>query len=504
LNAAIDCEIEEPGLDGEICERARQARDPRFDGRFFIGVLTTGVYCRPICPVRPPKAVNVRFFPSAAAAAGAGFRPCLRCRPESSPGTAAWHGTGASVARALRLIDEGALDHASVEDLAARIGMGARHLSRLFLRHVGATPIRVAQTRRLHLAKKLLDETDLPVTQIAYAAGFSSVRRFNEVVGATYQRSPTAIRKKATRSDARANLRLELAYRPPLAWQHLRDFLAARALAGVEDVSGDVYQRTIDVAGRLGRIAVRPILETHRLELIVDFPDVSTIPLIVSRVRRLFDLDADPLTIEQDLAADAALAHRIQLVPGLRVPGSWDGFEVAVRGILGQAVSVPAARTLTGRLAHRFGERLANSSDEREAFAFPTPKALLDGDWSGLGVTEARALAIRALARKILEGQIDFDTSHDLESFSSRLREIPGIGPWTAEYIALRAGGYPDAFPAGDLGLLRGASRCLSRNAAVFTQATLTRRAERWRPWRGYAAMHLWTAYAEIRRAHAR
>ena len=359
-------------LDTNACERARQARDPRFDGRFYIGVVTTGVYCRPICPVRMPKAENVRFYPSAAAAAAAGFRPCLRCRPESSPGAPVARGTGATVARALRLIDEGALDRDGVDALAARLGVGARHLGRLFVRHLGASPIQVAQTRRLHLAVKLLDETDLAVTEIAYAAGFGSVRRFNEVVRATYRRPPGSLRRRRNR-EAATGLRLELAYRPPLDWSHLLAFLELRAVPGLEEVAGGRYRRTIALGGRHGWIEVGHVEETNKLELVVHFPDVSALAGIVARVRAAFDLDADPLTIERDLAADPLLAGRLAAAPGLRVPGAWDGFELAVRAVLGQAISVVAARTLTARLVARFGPEVGERGCAR---IFPSAETL--------------------------------------------------------------------------------------------------------------------------------
>jgi AraC family transcriptional regulator, regulatory protein of adaptative response / DNA-3-methyladenine glycosylase II len=485
----------ETGLDPEVCERARHARDPRFDGRFFIGVVTTGVYCRPICPVRAPKAANVRFYSSAAAAAEAGFRPCLRCRPESSPGAPAWRGTETTVARALRLIEEGALDAQSVEALAARLGVGSRHLSRLFSKHIGANPVQVAQTRRLHLAKKLLDETNLSVTEIAFTAGFGSLRRFNEVIQATYQRSPSAIRRTRRTTSVASGLRLELSYRPPFDWKQLSDFLTLRAVAGVESIEGDVYRRTITVGGRAGSIAVRPIPNTHRLELALDLPDVSAIAAVAARARRAFDLDADPLTIGRDLGRDRALAKRVRAVPGLRVPGAWNGFEIAVRAVLGQGVTVSGARTLAGRIAARFGKPL-ESPGPGCSLAFPSPELLADKNLNDLGIPAPRAAAIRGLAQRVADGVLDLESPQDLETFVGELQEIQGIGPWTAQYIALRALGHPDAFPAGDLGLLRGAGLCLAQERTPLTHRTLARRAEEWRPWRGYAAMHLWSAYA--------
>lgn len=502
-----------PALDPVVCERARQARDPRFDGRFFVGVRTTGIYCRPICPVRLPRAENVRFFASAAAAAEAGFRPCLRCRPESSPGTSAWAGTASTVARALRLIHDGALDASGVDALAARLGIGARHLDRLFRRHLGATPVRVAQTRRLHLAKTLLDETRLPLVEIAHAAGFGSVRRFNEAVRASFGRSPGALRAAVSaRSDARVSggagragaLRVRLAYRPPLDREALLDFFAARAIPGVEAVAGGTYRRALAVDGQAGTIAISPVPGAHALELVLDFGDLATVLVrVIGRVRAAFDLDADPLAIEAVLARDPALAPRLRARPGLRVPGAFDGFECAVRAVLGQQVSVAGARTLAGRLAARFGRALPAATDTGPCRLFPTPDALAGADIAAIGLPAARAETIRRLAQEVSEGRLDLETPRDLDAVVEALRRVPGIGDWTAQYVALRALREPDAFPASDLGLRAGAALCFGDATRRPGAAELERRAERWRPWRAYAAQHLWTAWAERARTAA-
>jgi AraC family transcriptional regulator, regulatory protein of adaptative response / DNA-3-methyladenine glycosylase II len=500
LISAPASELDPPeaiALDVELCERARLARDPRFDGRFFIGVRTTGIYCRPVCPVRPPKPENVRFFPSAAAASDAGFRPCLRCRPESSPGTSAWLGTVATVSRALRLIDAGALDESGVEALATRLGIGARHLDRLFSRHVGASPQKVAQTRRLALAKKLLDETALPITEIAHASGFGSVRRFNETFSASYGRPPSALRKSRASPRAGEQIRLRLAFRPPLDWKSSCDFLAQRSIAGVEQVTDGVYRRAIEVDGRLGWFAISALAGTNQLELGLAFPDLpGALVKIVTRVRRMFDLDADPLTIEGHLEQDAALSKRLRGARGLRVTGAFDGFELAVRAVLGQAVSVKAARTLASRVAARFGRPLSSGADDQVWQAFPAPETLVTAKLEELGVTRARSHTIRTLARQVAEGTLDLETPRDLDGFVAELSQLDGIAAWTAHYVALRALGEPDAFPSSDLGLLGGAERCLGARRR-FTAATLEQRAEAWRPWRGYAALHLWRAYAE-------
>jgi AraC family transcriptional regulator of adaptative response / DNA-3-methyladenine glycosylase II len=465
-------------LNSQTCERARLSRDPRFDGRFFVGVTSTGIYCRPICPAPSPKERNVRYFPSAAAAGEAGFRPCLRCRPEASPGTPAWVGSSTTVARALRLIDEDGLSDTSLEALAERLGIGSRQLRRLFLKHLGATPVAVVQTRRLHFAKTLIDQTDLPFTQAALAAGFGSIRRFNASFQTLYGRTPRELRQLARRSGGgRAEqYRFQLSYRPPLEWGRLLAFLAPRAIPGVEVVDADSYRRTISLQGKRGTIDVRL---GRGLELSIDFPDVRALILIVDRVRRLFDLRADPSEIHAQLTRDPLLAG---FRPGLRVPGAWDGFELAVRAILGQQVSVKGATTLAGRLVRAFGEPM-NGADGL-THVFPTPEALACADYSSIGLPAARAEAIRQVASTVARGELTFSSAADSASFIERFKKVPGIGEWTAQYVAMRALGEPDAFPAADLGLLR---------ATGFTAAKqLEARAERWRPWRAYAAMHLW------------
>lgn len=471
-------------LDRQICSQARISRDPRFDGRFFIGVLTSGVYCRPICPARTALEQNVRYFPTAAAAAEAGFRPCLRCRPEASPGTPAWLGTSSTVARALRLISESAIEDGGVDGLAERLGIGSRHLRRLFLRFLGATPLAVAHTRRLHFAKKLIDETSLPMGQIAIAAGFGSVRRFNSAFQNVYHRTPSQIRRLARVS---ANLpenqySFRLRFRPPFQWNKLLEFLAPRATPGVELVENDSYTRNICLNGHTGNLAVSLDPSGLALEARITFPEAKLLFLIIERVRRMFDLAADPADMAAHLKSDPLLKHRIAAVPGLRVPGCWDGFELAVRAILGQQVSVKGATTLAGRLVTAFGTPVG--IEPRLTHIFPAPEALVDADVARIGLPQKRAETIRALARAVCDRRISLQWVDNIEQFHIRLRAIPGIGDWTAQYIAMRALGEPDAFPVGDLGLLRGAS--------VDSASQLAERAEAWRPWRAYAAMYLW------------
>ena len=484
--------MEDMDLDPQRCYRAISSRDARFDGRFFTGVLTTGIYCRPVCPAPTPKPENVRFFACAAAASEAGLRPCLRCRPESSPGTPAWLGTSASVSRALRLIEEGALDEASVGEFAARMGMGERHLRRLFETHLGASPLTVAQTRRVHFAKKLLDETDLAMTEVAFSAGFSSVRRFNAAMRAVYGRPPAEIRRQRREPGVRspsAFLELRLPFRRPFDWDTLIDFLAARAIPGVETINPAAYRRTIDLEGKAAVLEVCPLAESDVLLLRVPAAASRRLVEIARRTRRLFDLDADPAEIAEQLGSDPVLQSVLQRKPGLRVPGAWDGFELAVRAILGQQVSVARATRMAGVLVQRFGQSLERPEAGLESL-FPRPAALVDADIAGLGLMpRVRADSIRSLARALLEGRLQLDAPLAPDDVREQLMAIPGIGPWTSEYIAMRALGEPDAFPASDLGLRRAASK----NASPVAASELADRAEAWRPWRAYAALALWS-----------
>jgi AraC family transcriptional regulator of adaptative response / DNA-3-methyladenine glycosylase II len=334
-------------LDRLACAQALKAKDPRFDGRFFIGVRTTGVYCRPVCPVKSPKLANVLFFPTAAAAAEAGFRPCLRCRPESSPGTPAWAGTSATVTRGLRLIGEGALDTGSVDSLSERLGVTPRHLSRLFLQHLGASPKAIAQTRRLHFAKKLLNETDLSMTEIALSAGYGSVRRFNDHVQQVYGRSPSTLRRRAGPKTT-STFELRLPYRPPYDFDAMLEFLRRRATPEVESVAGGRYVRSIDVDGERGLLSISHLPERNQLLCEIDLPGSRRLMQVVSRVRRLFDLSADPLEIGRCLDRDPH-CRRCSNVTPVAVPGAWDPFEIAVRAIVGQQISVSSATTVMGK-----------------------------------------------------------------------------------------------------------------------------------------------------------
>jgi AraC family transcriptional regulator of adaptative response / DNA-3-methyladenine glycosylase II len=482
--------IKSPGADQiamlnwKVCSRARLSRDPRFDGKFYIGVLGSRVYCRPICPAPTAKEKNCRYFPTAAAAAEAGFRPCLRCRPESCPGTPAWQGTSTTVSRAMRLIGESGLEDGGVESLAERLGVGSRHLRRLFVRHLGATPIAVAQTRRLHFAKKLIDETELPMHEVAVASGFGSVRRFNAGIVKVYHRTPSQIRRLARKTGLRSGdqYQFRLNFRPPYHWQAMLDFLAPRATPGIEVVADSVYRRTISLNGIDGYFEVSLDSAQDALLVRIDFPDPRALFAVVERIRAMFDLNADWSSIAKTLRADRMLGPSVKAEPGVRVPGCWNGFELAVRAILGQQVTVRGATSLAGRLVAAFGRKV----EEHNALThiFPSPEALAKSRLESVGLTGARAETIRALARAVAEGKIKFEGVIDSEDFLRRLCEIPGIGAWTAQYVAMRALREPDAFPSSDLGLLRA--------SAVTMPRELEQQSEPWRPWRAYAAMYLW------------
>lgn len=487
----------------EICYRVLESRDARFDGRIFIGVSSTGVYCRPICPARTPKFEYCSFYRSAAAAQEAGFRPCLRCRPEIAPHLALWRGTSNTVTRALALIDEGALDgrENDVEKLAARVGVGGRQLRRLFLQHLGASPVSVAQTRRVLFAKQLIHDTRMPMSEIAEAAGFGSLRRFDETFLHLFQRPPRALRRKNAVGKQDRDVVLRLSYRPPYDWENLLAFLEARAIPGVEIVEHGRYLRTIEIDGALGSFAVAHLPKVQSIEVRILFPTLRALPVIVARIRRLFDLGADIETIDRHLSADPGLARLIRERPGLRAPGGWDGFEVAVRAVLGQQISVAAARRLAGRLVELHGRLVPKPFRNHDSVchAFPGARRLVSVSSVGLAMPAARLAALKAVAEAAAARPNLFQPLARIEETVASLKAIRGIGEWTAQYIALRAIREPDAFPATDLGLLRGAAAI---NGSNPTSASLLHRAELWRPWRAYAAQHLWTAGAKQHGPH--
>lgn len=496
--------------DPAACYAAILARDARFDGRFFCGVKTTGIYCRPVCPARPPRPENCTFHPSAAAAQAAGFRPCLRCRPETAPDMGAWRGASNTVSRALALIEAGALDEGSVEQLSDRMGVGARQLTRLFRQHLGASPNAVAQTRRVLLARRLISDTSLEMTQVALASGFGSVRRFNETFQQLYGRPPGSLRSARRQTAASpshsadaatamwegrgASLALILPTRPPYDWEAMLSFLATHATPGVETTEGGVHRRTISTDQGPGWLEVAPAPEGTGAEVTVHLPSLKPLASVIARVRVLFDLAADPVAIGEALSADPTLAALVTARPGLRVPGAWDGFELAVRTVLGQQVSVSAGTRLAGKLVEVFGEPLATSPALGLTHLFPTPERLAEVDIAALGLMPgARARAISSLARSVIADSSLLRPGRSLDQSVERLCAVPGIGPWTAQYVAMRALRESDAFMPTDVGLQRAAA---DEAGLRPTPAELSARAEAWRPWRSYACLHLWTGDA--------
>jgi AraC family transcriptional regulator of adaptative response / DNA-3-methyladenine glycosylase II len=482
-------------MDDDACYRAIATRDARFDGRLFVAVRTTGIYCRPICPAPLPRRDQVSFYPTAAACQEAGFRPCLRCRPETAPELGAWRGTESTVSRALALIEDGALDASSVDALASRLGIGERQLRRLFRQHLGASPIGVAQTRRILLAKQLIHGTQLPMIQVALAAGFRSLRRFNETFQQLLGHPPSALRRSAAIADLASRsgaIRLTLSYRPPFAWDAVLAFLDARAIPGVEAVSAGRYMRAIRVGDAVGTI----VIEAEKgacLAVTIRVPDLRALPVVIARVRRVFDLAADPVAIGEHLSRDPIMAPLVAARPGLRVPGAWDGFELAVRAILGQQITVSAAAKLAERLVAACGQPIVDRTVREYGltYVFPTPAQVVAADLAVLGMPRARRTALSSLAAAVVADPILFGPRADLETAIGRLRQLPGIGEWTAQYIAMRQLREPDAFPVADIGIARALS---ARTGERLTRAELLARAERWRPWRAYAAMHLWAS----------
>lgn len=477
-------------LDHDACYRAICARDVRFDGRLFTGVKTTGIYCRPICPARTPMSKNVVFYPTAAAAQEAGFRPCLRCRPETAPDLAAWRGSSNTVSRGLTLIEHGALDDGDVDKLAERLGVGERQLRRLFRQHLGASPVAVAQTRRVLLAKQLIHETRLPMAEVAMASGFGSIRRFNETFAQLFGRSPGELRRSEGELSAATTgeVSVLLRYRPPYDWPAMLSFLAARAIPGVERVT-DTYARTIEVNGAVGVVEVTPT-SGNALKAIIRFPQLCALPTIIARLRRVFDLAADPDVIAEHLSEDETLGALIAERPGLRAPGAWDGFELAIRAVLGQQITVTAAIKLAGKLVQAYGQPLPNP-EQGLTHVFPRPEAIADADLAKvLGMPGKRAAALSSLAQAIQADPGIFSAGRGLDDAVAALKALPGIGEWTAQYIAMRLLREPDAFPAADIGLLR----ALENGDGRPSPAQLLERAEKWRPWRAYAAQHLWTS----------
>jgi len=541
--------------DFEQCYRAVSSKDGRFDGWFVTAVTSTGIYCRPSCPAVTPRRENVRFLPSAAAAQRAGFRACKRCRPDASPGSPEWNVRADVTGRAMRLIADGLVDRDGVGGLAARLGYSERHLNRLLVAELGAGPLALARAQRAHTARLLIETSDLPFTEIAFAAGFPSIRQFNETVRAVFATTPSELRRRSAhrggggdgataagarethgggargraanggRADGRTTaagaIALRLRHRPPLDAAGLLGFLGARAVPGVEalDPDGRTYRRVLALPHGLGVVALTP--QAEHVDCTLRLADMRDLGAAVQRCRRLLDLDADPVAVDAALAADPVLAPLVRATPGMRVPGAADGAELAVRAVLGQQVSVGGARTVAGRLAAAHGAPLADALPSCAAaqaaaagasgphgaaqaaagaappragltHAFPTAAALAALDPEQLPMPRARGRALIGLCAALASGAIVLDPGADRAEVREQLVALPGIGPWTAEYVAMRALGDPDAFPASDLGI-RHALAKLDQPHDARAAAAL---AERWRPWRAYAALHLWATLA--------
>lgn len=459
------------------------ARDHRFDGKFFVAVKTTGVYCRPICPARP-KRENVEFFPDAASAEAAGYRPCLRCRPECAPLSPAWWGKRAVVQRALKLTANNALHRKNEEEFAARLGMSARHLRRLFEEEIGRTPKQISDANRLNFARKLIVETPMPILTVARSAGFASLRRFNDAFKKRFERAPSHLRRARSKIKTTDGVELKLSFRPPYDWQSLMGFYQSHSIPGVERVAGNSFERVFRVEGTIGFLRVQPVTGRPQLKLSIVTEDPRLLFEVVNRIRRMFDLDSDPMLIASSFAQVPLLAKLVDRFPGLRVPGGWDPFETAVCSILGQVVSADQRAKLVGQLVRGYGEGIIHPVTGEKAYLFPGPAVLASSDLSDLNTSAARKDAVRDFSRRVLRGAISLSEAQDPMMFRKALLEIRGMGPWSAEYISLRTIGDTDAFPRTDL--------ILKRVLALHPDLNL----EVIKPWRSYAAVYLWKGFA--------
>jgi AraC family transcriptional regulator of adaptative response / DNA-3-methyladenine glycosylase II len=464
--------------------QAMLARDHRFDGKFFVAVKTTGIYCRPICPARP-KRENLEFFPDAVSAEVAGYRPCLRCRPECAPFTPAWLGKQALVQRALKLIAKNELHGTSEEKFAQRLGVSARHLRRLFAAEMGVTPKRISDANRLNFARKLIVETRLPIMTVARSAGFGSLRRFNDAFRKRFRRPPSKLRKRGVARDGKNAVELKLSFRPPYDWHTLIAFYRTHMIPGVERVAGNRFERIFRIKNSLGWLAVEPVLDLPQLNLRIVTDDPGILFEITSRVRRMFDLDSDPLLITQSFAHAPPLAKLCKRFPGLRLPGGWDPFETAICSILGQLVSAEQRCNLIGQLVRNYGEPVVHPVCGEPAYLFPGPDVLAQSDLAEVGTTAARKSAIRSFSARVLSGSVSLSEAQEPAAFRKALLETKGLGPWSAEYISLRSIADTDAFPGTDL--------ILKRVLALYPRLDL----EAVKPWRSYAAIYLWKAFAQ-------
>jgi AraC family transcriptional regulator of adaptative response / DNA-3-methyladenine glycosylase II len=484
------CDCDRVIFDSDRFWQAIEAADPRFDGWVFCGVTSTGIYCRPSCPARTPKRENVRFYPSAAAAQAAGFRACKRCRPDATPGSPAWDVRADLVGRAMRLIADGVVDREGVRGLAARLGYTERHIHRRLLAAVGAGPLALARAQRAQTARILLETTAVPITGVAFAAGFQSVRQFNATIQEIFAATPTALRVGARRhgqAEDSGALSLRLPYRAPLDAHGLIAFLAMRCVPGVEEVHDGAYRRAISLPHGGGTLELRPADGHIHARYWLD--DVRDLGAAMQRSRALLDLDSDPHAVTDTLGSDALLGALVREAPGRRVPGHVDAHELAVRAVLGQQVSVAGARTLAGRLVADYGEPLARPRGTI-THRFPTALALAGADPQRLGMPRARARALSGLAKALAHGDLVLDVGVARDDARAQLLALPGIGPWTSEYIAMRALRDPDAYLPTDLGVRRALEALAHDGRPAAAQAV----AERWRPYRAYAVQHLWAS----------
>jgi AraC family transcriptional regulator of adaptative response / DNA-3-methyladenine glycosylase II len=474
--------------------QALLARDHRFDGKFFVAVKTTGVYCRPICPARP-KRENVVFFSDAASAEAAGYRPCLRCRPECAPLSPAWSGKRAVVQRALKLIAANEFGGYGEEEFARRFGLSARHLRRLFEAAIGRTPKQIADANRLNFARRLIVETAVPIRSVARSAGFASLRRFNDAFKKRFERAPSQLRKARSKSAAAGGIELTLAYRPPYDWQSLIEFYRNHPIPGVERIAENSFERIFRLAGKIGSLRVQPVGGKPQLKLTVMADDPRLLFQVVHRVRRMFDLDSDPMLVAESFARSPLLAQLVDRFPGLRVPGAWDPFETAVCTILGQVVSADQRASLVAELVRDYGEAIVHPVTGEKANLFPGPEVLANADLNAIRTSVARREAVRDFSRRVLRGMISLSEAQDPSQFRKALIEVDGLGAWSAEYISLRSIGDTDAFPRTDLIL----KRALALHPDLDVDSV--------RPWRAYAAMYLWKEFARTlsrRKAAAR
>jgi AraC family transcriptional regulator of adaptative response / DNA-3-methyladenine glycosylase II len=475
-------------LDAQHCYEALKARDTRFDGTFFVGVSTTGIYCRPVCTARLPRAERCNYYPNAAAAEQAGYRPCMRCRPELAPGFSPVDSVRTAARWVAARIREGALNAKSLEDLAAEYGLSSRQLRRVIEQEYGVSPVELAQTHRLLLAKQLLTDSNLAMADVAFASGFSSVRRFNHLFSSRYGLNPLRVRQKGKIENNADAFVLKLGYRPPLAWAHLIGFLASRGASGVESVSGNRYRCTVRIGQHQGWVAAAPLEQHHQIRVEIAPTLLPVLPQLLMQLRRLFDLDANPQIIEAQLSKSKQLRRLVQGLRGLRVPGTLDSFALAARAILGQQVSVKAATALYNRYVKAFGEPIATPWPELTHLT-PAVQRITQTplqDLVNLGVPGKRAQSLLTMAQALNSGALRLEPACDVAASAAALVKLPGIGDWTASYIAMRALRDPDAFPQTDLGLCKALQADKSKDILAM--------AETWRPWRAYAALHLWNS----------